>query len=253
MHYQSNYLTNVILRLDFEPIQALHDGVNVDSKPEFSARIRATYPLVVGQPMARVSVSVGPGTSGISQKVTGIQWHHKKEETGTKVIVLSHDFLSIEYGHTDYDHFPPFLEEVTGALQALRDLYQVPLFKRIGLRYVNEIVLPEGNPLEWTGIIAPNLITAVLAGKEADASIVRSMHQLHTRLGQTDLVSNYGLHNSEFPNTVTRRAFVLDYDASQGGVDAVDAIRVIELLNSRCEQAFEASIERDLRERLRPI
>jgi len=250
VHYQNNYLTNVILRLDFEPIQILRESIKVEAKPEFSARLAAVYPLVAGQPTATLTVNVGPTGSGINQQITGIQWHHRKVENGTKVIVLGPDFLAVEYGKNDYDHFPPFRQEVATALEALQVLYTVPRFNRIGLRYVNDITIPEGNALDWDGIIVPDLITAVLAGKESEASVVRSMHQLQARQGERDSVITYGLHNPDFPNTLARRSFVLDYDCSQSGVEAAQALQVIDGLNKCCETMFEHSIQSDLRDKM---
>lgn len=250
MHYQKNYLTNVILRLDFEPIQALRESKKVEIKPEFSARLASIYPIVVGQPTAMLSLNIGPTGSGINQQITGIQWHHRKAENGTRVIVLAPDFLSVEYGKGDYDHFPPFRGEVEVALTALQGLYSVSKFTRIGLRYINEISIPEGNALEWTGIIAPDLVTAALAGKEANASVVRSMHQLHVRQDECEMVFNYGIHNPDFPNTLARRAFILDYDCSKSGVESGQALETIDKLNRVCETMFEQSIGPDLRGRM---
>lgn len=253
MHYQKNYLTNVILRFDFESLKTLRESIKVDVKPEFSARLAPVYSIVLGQPTATLSVNVGPTGSGVNQQNTGIQWNHRKVENGTRVVVLAPDFLSIEYGKGDYDHFPPFREEAVTALQALQELYKVPKFTRIGLRYVNDINFPDGNALDWEGLLAPELITAVRAGKGPDASVVRSMHQIHTREGERDSVITYGLHNSDFPNTLARRSFILDYDCSQTEVDSVRTLEVVDGLNKCCEGMFERSIEKNLRDKMGEI
>jgi uncharacterized protein (TIGR04255 family) len=250
VHYHHNHLALVVLRFDFEPIKALREILKIDVKPDFSAKISDIYPVVTGQPTASLSVMVGPSGSGINQQITGVQWTHRKVENGTRAVVLTADFLSVEYGNGDYDHFPPFRAEVEKALQALQELYHVPMFARIGLRYVNNIVFPQGNALDWGGLVSADLIKAVLAGKEDDANVVRSMHQLHVRGADCDMLFNYGLHNPDYPNALVRRAFVLDFDSSKSGVEAGQALTAIDSLNKICETMFEHSIDQGLREQL---
>ncbi len=237
-----------MLRLDFETLAPLQENRDVTVKPEFSARIAGIYPIVAGQPTARLSVNIGAGGSGIDQQITGIQWYHRKIENGTCVVALAPEFLAIEYGKNDFDDFPPFRAEAVQILAALQAVYNVPLFGRIGLRYINQINLPEGNPLDWTGLLAPNLITAVTAGKQPDMDMVRSVHQLHVRRNECTMLFNYGIFNPDFPNAVARRAFVLDFDCSRSAVTANDMWPAIDELNNFCETIFENSIQNGLRD-----
>jgi uncharacterized protein (TIGR04255 family) len=250
MHYQSNHLTKVVLRLDFDPLAILSQIVKNDVKPEFSARIAETFPIVVSQPTVNVSFNIGPTGAGVNQQITGMQWQHRKIQNGTCVAVLAPNFLALEYGKKDYDHFPPFRGEAEIILEVFQALYRVPTFNRIGLRYINEIVLPEGNPLDWNGLLSPDIITAVKACMPNDVDMVRSMHQLQVRANECTMLFNYGLHNPDFPNTLARRAFVLDYDGTQTGVASNDALHVIDSLNEFCEKMFESSIEEQFRIRL---
>jgi uncharacterized protein (TIGR04255 family) len=250
MHYEHNYLTKVVLRLDFDALEQLRQNVQVSVKPEFSNRIAAIYPIVAGQPTATLSVNIGPMGSGINQQITGVQWHHRKVENGTCVVALAPEFLAIEYGKGDFDHFPPFRAEVQTILMALQDMYHVPTFNRIGLRYIDEISIPDGNPLDWNGLIAPDLITSVKACIQEGMDMVRSIHQLHARRNECTMVYNYGLHNPDFPNTLARRSFVLDFDCSRSGVAAGEALQVIDDINNFCESIFENSIQDGLREKM---
>lgn len=247
MHYQNNYLSKVVLRFDFDPILALQSSVQVEVKPEFSRRIEGTFPHVIGQPIANFRFNMGPAGSGVTEQIMGIQWHHRKIENGTIVVVVGPTFLAIEYGKNDYHHFPLFRAEVEEVLLAFQTLYQVPMFNRIGLRYINEIILTEGNPLDWDNLIAPDLITAVKACTVEGMDMVRSMHQLHVRKNDSIIVFNYGLSNPDFPNILARRVFVLDYDCSQTGVTSIDALNSLNELNRISESMFERSIGDGLR------
>ena len=250
VHYQRNYLSQVILRLDFEPVSALRELKRVDTRPDFSTLIGDRFPVVIGQPTANLVVNVGPTGSGINTQVTGIQWNHRKKQDGTQILVLSPDFLSLEYGKRSYDHFPPFRDEFLAAFQALQALYNVSGFTRLGLRYINEVVLPEGNALDWRNIIAPHLVEAVMANRPENSAMLRSMHQLLVRIDECDLTCTYGLHNPDFPNPVVRRAFILDIDCARTTLDAQQIVPTIGIINKLCEEAFERSIANGLRESL---
>lgn len=253
MHYRTNFLSKVVLRLDFEKIAELQKSIQVDAKPEFSSLIEGTFPIVAGQPTATVSFNIGPMGTGVNQSITGVQWHHRKKENGTAVVVLGSDLLAVEYGKNDYEHFPPFRAEVALILGAFRQIYQVPVFNRVGLRYINEIVLEQGNSLDWDGYLADEIITAVKACTHAEMDMVRSMHQLQVRQRERTMLFNYGLHNPDFPNTLARRHFILDYDCSQMGVATNDALETIDQINQFCEEMFETSIGPKLREHMEVI
>jgi uncharacterized protein (TIGR04255 family) len=247
MHYQNNYLSKVVLRIDFDPILALQSNVQVDVRPEFSERIAGVFSHVIGRPITSFRFNMAPGASGVTEQIMAIEWLHRKTENGTIVVVLGPTFLAIEYGKDDYLHFPSFRAEIESVLMAFHASYQLPVFNRIGLRYINEISLAEGNPLDWDNLIAPDLITAVKACTLEDMSMVRSMHQLHVRQNESTLIFNYGLANPDFPNNLARRVFVLDYDCSQTGVLPNAALDSISQLNSLSESMFEASIAPGLR------
>ena len=253
MHYRHNFLTNVVLRLDFMPIPTLRNPANFATKPEFSTRIAEKYPIAVSQPTATLSINLGPTASGMVPQITGAQWFHRKVENGAAVVVLAPEFAAIEYGKEIYDHFPVFRTEVTLVINALRELYDIPIFTRIGLRYINEIVMPEGNPLDWKGLISSDLITAVKAGKQSGVDMVRSMHQLQIRKDECEMVFNYGLSNPDYPNALARRVFILDFDGARTNVDVANALTAIDDLNKFCESMFEDSIDNDLRREMESI
>lgn len=246
MHYQKNFLTKIVLRLDFGEILALRG----EAKPEFSDRIQTLYPIAIGKPTSTLSVTVGPKGSGIQQEITGMLWEHRKAENGTKVVSLSPTLLSVEYGQNDYDHFPPFRAEVEHVFGALQSLYQVTQVNRIGLRYINEISLQQGNALDWDNLIKPGLITSVKACLPDSMTMVRSFHQLQAQRDNLTTIFNYGLYNPDYPNPLARRQFVLDYDCFRADTLATEVMQTLDSLNDICEAMFEASIEEGLRSQM---
>src|SRR4051812_5170771 len=98
MRYRTNFLTKVIFRLDFDPVPALSQLAQPNPPPPFSGRIAQQFPVVRGQPTALLNVNIGPLGAGIQQQATGMVWEHRRVENGTRLVLLSPDFLAIEYG-----------------------------------------------------------------------------------------------------------------------------------------------------------
>ena len=220
-HYRQNHLTTVILRLDFEQIPAL---TSIERTP-FSERVRELFPHVNGIQLSTVVLNVNPSAeTGINQQVTGMQWEHRKHQDGAQVIFLSPTHMSLEYRNGEYDHFPAFRAEFECGLQALTQTYPDIKVVRIGLRYVNQVRFADGNPLDWTDIIADQLIQSVFSGIRDGASLVRSMHQLQTKRNSIDTLFNYGIHNPEYPAPVSRREFVIDIDSYRSEAIALNEV-----------------------------
>ena len=243
-------MTQTILRVDYDNLPA----PQMEQRPELSDRMRDHFPIATGNPVGTLMVNFSPTGSGIQQQITGKQWEHRKADGGTKILFFTPDHLSLEYGQGDYDHFPPFLAEFEIALNALIQIYPDIQIKRIGLRYVNQIQFDEGNPLDWEAFLAPDLVNSVKAGIPEGAALARSMHQLHLRHDNLDLLCHYGISNPEYPATVSRREFILDFDCFRSEVvPNNEVLTTITRLNVMCEAAFERSILENLRTYMEPI
>ncbi len=244
MHYRSNFLSKVVCRIDFGDNPALKGAAT----PEFSARIQDLFPVASSKATTVVSVMIGPMGSGIQQEVAGNIWEHREKPDGTKVVSLSHNFLSLEYGAKEYDHFPSFRAEFARAYTEFQALYHVAQINRIGLRFINEISRPEGGALDWNNLLKPNLIISVRAGISDGMDLLRSFHQIHVKNAAASLLVHYGLFNPDYPNPLVRRLFHLDIDASITETPAGEVLQCIDTLNRITETQFEASIEDGLRE-----
>lgn len=248
MHYNENYLSNVILKLDFPQVDVLLK----EDKPEFSEDIADRFPEATSQQLSQMQFSMQIGQpAGFSQQALGYKWDHRNEPDGKKVVVLTPTWLSLEYnpGPNAYDHFPEFRENLEAIFAAFTNRYGVEHFTRLGLRYINEIVLPQGDPLDWNGLINEQLVTSVKAGEAENTELTRSMHQYSGKRDDISFGFVYGIKNPEFPNSVARREFVLDIDCYVAGViETGEALDRITALNALCSEIFENSIENGLRE-----
>ncbi|MBL6751086.1 MAG: TIGR04255 family protein [Nevskia sp.] len=237
-----------MLRLDFASVPALQS----DRQPALSERIQERFPS--RRTISSFQLTFSPGADSQSGAMpqpvtTGWIWQHGTTDTFSKIVALSHNFLSLEYGAEQYSDSRDFLDNFVFVHRVFCDLYRVDPVNRIGLRFINQIKLDQGSALDWTGIIRPDLVAGVLGGLPPDMRLTRSMHQLLAVQDDVNLVLNYGLFNTEYPNPIARRNFVLDLDFSiSGEIRSGDLLARIADLNQRGENLFESIIENGLRE-----
>ena len=61
---------------------------------------------------------------------------------------------------------------------------------------------------------------------------------------------NYGLYNSEFPNKISRKDFVLDYDCYTANIEKKDSYEYLNKFHEKINEEFEKSIEEGLRKEM---
>jgi len=244
MNYNKNFITKVIFRIDFNVIPNLQS----ERQPEFSEKIKARYPNFESKQTAQIIFTASGSTTGIQQELKGWTWEHRNENK-KRVVSLTSESLTIEYGDEEFTVFNDFATDVTEIYSIFHSLYKPSEVSRIGLRYIDEIVIPEGNPLEWKNLISDDLACAATAGLGNDMKLLRSMHQLQARRNDIAILFSYGIHNPDYPNPIARKHFILDTDCYIAEPTKADeVIRKFRELNDVAEYMFESSIKDGLRE-----
>jgi uncharacterized protein (TIGR04255 family) len=243
VHYKNTFLKTVILRLDYAVLPVLQ----TDQETPFTADMRARYLEVTAMPAMQVAVFASLGGVHFGQQSPGWMRVHKAQGVARSV-TLAPNFLALEYGENAYGHFDELQEQIGFVLKSFRDRFGSVQFTRIGLRYVNEITLNEGSPLDWDGLINPDLVTSVKAGMPKGLRMAKSIHHLIAIKDDVSVILNYGINNPDFPNPVARRQFILDLDCyASGVVEYGEAEQRIKDVNALAEQVFESSIADGLR------
>jgi uncharacterized protein (TIGR04255 family) len=247
LHYNKTFLKSVILRLDYGNLAVLQ----TDQETPFTQDMKVErYPDVTSNAATQFSFFLGAGGVNFGQQ--GMGWVRVHKATGTtRTLTLAPNYLAIEYGGPDYKHFDELREQIGFVLDSFRRHFGSVQFTRIGLRYVNEITLQEGSPLDWEGLINKDLVTSVKAAMPSGLRMARSTHQLVAIKDDISVLLNYGIYNPDFPNPVARRQFVIDLDCyCSGVVEFNEAEQRIRDVNALAENVFEHSIEDGLRDKM---
>jgi len=243
-HYRKDFLTKVIVRLDFQSVEKLSG----EERPQFSHEISGRYPDVLGKQKNQFRFSMSSDGPDMSHQAQGWTWEHKNNEVGERVVEISQTHLSMEYRKSAFDNFDVFNQDFEYIYANFQRLYDVKEFNRLGLRYINEINLTEGNPLVWDNLINDGLIVGTKAGLQDEMNLVRSMHQLQAIRDEVTILFNYGIFNPDFPNAVARKNFILDIDCFfSGSMDNGEVHGRMQNANRVAEDIFESSIEDGLR------
>lgn len=242
--YKKNFLTNVIVRVDFP------NTLKTDSLPsDFTKVILKSFPIsepkkfyqMVGtfkvDPKKKFEIETGEETT---------EWNYYGANR-EKRLVIQKDFLSISYMKS-YKGYEDLKSEFLNIINKLFEVFTDIQVNRLGLRYINEINLDETDSFSWEKYLNNNLLSIFNITKNKD-TIARGLNNLVLNYGNIILNFHYGMHNPDFPTPIRKKIFVLDYDAYNIGLqDIKDIESNLFAFHEEIEKLFEENIEEGLRE-----
>lgn len=240
--YGKNFLTNVIVRLDFpNPI-----NVNESLPPDLSKAILELFPISEPKNIIEQTVKFTGGKIESEKIKKGIQWifFGKSRE---KELVITPVSFSIKY--KKYESYcslkSDFIPIVENILTSFPDIQ----FTRFGLRYINEItLLSQNDPLNWTEYLSEKLLSSFKIVDEK-STIARCINNLVLNKGDMILNFRYGMHNPDMPAIIKKKIFILDYDAYNTNPQDISEIRDdLDKFHDIIIDLFENQIEDGLRE-----
>jgi uncharacterized protein (TIGR04255 family) len=239
MHYNHNFLREVIFQANFN-IESLDSDINqglVDLCEEITkVKVSRQSNTILRIGMANQSNAVVKTTKWVFRNSKVIQ------------IVIQGDMLQIvSYSYKEHESFHNIIDQV---FNRIKEVYK-PIFSRIALRYINNINLNEGGTFDFSNYINNSLLNATFDFR--DFGLTRSIGNMNLRDDREDILTNftYGFVNSEFPNFIAKREFILDFDCYTMMKVTIDAIKPIILrLRDKANQLFEKSIRQEFRDKL---
>lgn len=190
----------MIIRIEYQPILKLKQEEPVD----FQERMRDQFPRY--ERKESIDFSIKPGEAPIASKSPVWEFINKEK---TEQISLNYQSITLIIGK--YESYELFFSKIELVYNTFNSIYRPAIIKKIGLRFINEIKLT-GNPLDWDGIVNNNLWCFINALPEFPNSLTRAMSQMHLTIEDHYMLFQFGIHNSQYPNIITQKEFILDYD-----------------------------------------
>ena len=249
--YRKNFITQVILRADFvqgsvpmiqpeaELLSAL-DGFPVRSSANRSkseVRIRKT-------PQGPVK----------DTHTTNFLENNFFTEDKSRHVALCSEYLLLE--ERRYEGYEVLRDIFLEVLDAAAAQYAGLRIRRLGMRYINEIRLPEadaGSGLGadfWEKYVNPSLLGGLRFAAN-DGALARHMCSTELNYGSERATIRYGIFNGEYPRPNRRREFIIDTDTySLTAMTADTAAVKLDEYHRAAGSVFETAITDSLRQRM---
>lgn len=237
----SDILKGVILRLDFMGEIKL-SGQFVDN---IKIIVSDDFPELELQEQVSLQVQIKTDTSEKITKEKRSKAFRFHNITTNNSLTFEPDAITFEMKkYNTYDDFKRIVQKV---IQTLETVDPSAKLSRIGLRYINQISI-EGNPFDWTKFIKEPLVSS-LNFIEERKELARLMGVIELNRSEYLIRFQYGWFNSEFPNPIAKKEFVLDYDCySINETDISEVLNQIDSYHIAIKDLFKFSTEDVLQE-----
>jgi uncharacterized protein (TIGR04255 family) len=239
IRYNKNYVSNVIFRIDFEPILILKEEEPI----KFQDSIRKFFPGYSKKELVEQIILSNNEKRKFITPIYLFSSKNKKEK-----ITLTFNHIVVEF--QKYHVYEELKDKIEKTYNFFLKQYDSIAIKRLGLRYINKIQLSKGVPYNWNGYINSHLTTAVDKFTKNKTDICRAISQLEYNYNTFQLKFIFGMSNDEFPNPITRKEFILDYDCFSHDVEYTEVINKLSDFHNNIQEMFENSIEDKLRKQM---
>jgi len=243
--YKRNFLSRVIFRIDFEQAQ-------LSQIKSFTEKFKKEFSISEEERGEEGIMKFDFATKEITkQESSPITSWNLFDKNRSKHIKIDTRFLYIEY--FKYKKLTGLLKDLNLVSDFIQD-FEIKTINRLGLRYVNEIKLKDKDFLDWKSHINNHLIGSFNFAISQKKSVARAMGQIIFKEKNCNINFNFGTWNSNFPNEINEKTFILDYDCYSKfplDVKSLNLLDTIKEYNKKIENLFESSIKKELRETLK--
>jgi uncharacterized protein (TIGR04255 family) len=244
IRYKKNYLFRVIFRVDFSSeIQQSREKLVA-----FEKDVKPTFKRADDQTLRGFQATISK--DGFTHEEAKIPLYKFTDTEKAKILTFEPSALTLELAK--YTVFDDFKEITDLVLNQFRKVYGDITVARAGLRYINTITLPKtkSGAFKWDNLIATELISAIDFPKNPE-EITRIMTVLELKKSDYRVLFRFGLYNSEYPNTIAKKEFALDYDCyTTEECELAEIPELITTFNNEIRNLFEASIKKALRDKM---
>jgi uncharacterized protein (TIGR04255 family) len=247
--YRTNYLKQVIFRFDFTrelgQSKKLADiFYNQDIASLFPDRKNLKGKVIES------SITAGPEGEKIAQSQRDVMSFVFSDKDKTRTLTLESSSIVLSIINNSYKGSNNLKKIIRCIVGQLKSTYGAIISKRIGLRYINIISLSGEDAFEWDNYISENLLN-MLRFVENKAELTRAMSVIELNKENCRIRFQSGMFNSEYPNPITRKEFVLDYDGYATEETELGGIEdVVDEIHGEIKKIFEDSIRQGLRDKM---
>jgi uncharacterized protein (TIGR04255 family) len=244
--YKKDFLDKVIVRIDFDtPLPIATTG---PAKSIYTT-VKERFPITEEKKVIGRELLIGPSVTK-ERSIETKEWHYygKNRE---KHLTVSPKFMFIEYNK--YEYYEMLRDDFLSVSNALFDAYPKLQVQRLGLRYIDNIKIPDEKPMEWDKYLKPEL-NSIFAIADNKNTISRVFHVLEFNYGEDSLRFQFGMFNPDYPAPIKKKIYTLDYDMYVTKIlDKSDIEQTLDRFHEKVNQSFEEVITDELRKIMEPL
>lgn len=138
--FQRPPLVVALCQVRFPPVLGVTEPSYVHP---FQRALKPEYPILTPTTKVELQVELAPEPS-VERRTLSPEWRFTDRKQ-TWTVVLTSGFMALET--RQYTHFDEFIQRMQRVLTALVEHIQPAAVARIGLRYINEIRMPDASPV----------------------------------------------------------------------------------------------------------
>jgi len=212
--YKKNFITDVIIRLDFN---LPFDTSSKDTLDQFKTNLKIENVELIESPVNKFEFNISDHSKN-KFTVEGLQGIYKINDS-KRMFILNPNFLhySSKYSNSDmYNNYQVLEDEFSKGLNSINDINNDVLFKRFSFRFINNINTPEVKKLlDWKNYINNEYISNygdIKPEEYKHFSLRRKMNSTYLSNGEYMIRINLGIWNESFPGFITNNDFIIDID-----------------------------------------
>ena len=246
MKYKNDFLKKVIVRMDFDtPLPITKSG---PAKKIYDI-VRERFPITEEKKIIGKEFLIGPGDTK-ERSIETKEWHYygKNRE---KHLTIAPNMVFVEYDK--YEYYEMLKDDFLSVSDALFTSYPKLQVKRLGLRYINNVDIPNESPTEWDKYLKPQLNTIFTLTEDRN-TISRAFHILEFNFGEDLLRFQFGMFNPDYPVPIKKKIYTLDYDMYITKIlNKSDIDETLDRFHKKVNRSFEEVITDELRKIMEPI
>ncbi len=246
--YKSNFLSEVILRVDFaQELTSLDDGI----RTEVHQVCLKNFPVQSKKISTENYINISQDKQLETKVINKPEWHYVDINNEKEIIISQNCFLIL---YKKYINFNNAYNEFIEILKPLLSCYNVKI-NRIGLRYVDTIKIDIGSTFKdwrtyWKKYIASDLVYS-LNFNNCSENLARCFNSIETNYSTHMLRFQYGIYNEDYPAKNKKPYFILDTDVySMGLFEFNDIKEDLKAFHTKAKDWFESSITPLLRSKM---
>ena len=249
--YAKNFITQVILRADFKP-----GTVPMVQPDERMLAALDGFPVRSAANRAKNEVRIQKSPQGPIRdtRTTNFTEHNFFTEDKLRRVAACSEYLF--YETRVYEGFDAARDTFLDVLDAAAEAYGGMMIRRLGMRYINEIRLPEADAGPglgadfWERYINPSLLGGLRFAAN-DGALARHMCTTELNYGTDRATLKYGIFNSDYPKPNRKREFILDVDTyCMTELKPGDVVMKLEDYHHAALSVFETAVTDALRARM---